>query len=364
MDNTFKHALVVSLNFNPGHFSHLVANYKLFEENDYKPYLFVNKLFYRMDEGNKYRKVGSVGEISKLKTVDTAVFWFPSVRNIFEILRMRLLFKSKIIYIFHEPLDSIANYYKSGFRFKKILKICLINVVNIPVIVLSHSIVLPSQNSFSLYQKKYTSLNSNYSLMPLLFDDEASLALEKPAKTFISYIGTVAADHAFDRFVDFVDSAIQNAWFPDLQFLIATSSHIPEKERVILEPYIRSGKVTISEGHPMTTAEINYFFMSSIIVWNAYNRSMQSGVLPKAYMSGAAVIVLLRNANEFIDDHRTGILISDNKDVHEIRKAVEEIVENLAFYSKNCREKFLDCFFYKSRINDFMSLLEGKTLQS
>ena len=42
-------ALIVSLNFNPGHFSHLIANYKLLEDVGYKPYLYVNEAFNKMD---------------------------------------------------------------------------------------------------------------------------------------------------------------------------------------------------------------------------------------------------------------------------------------------------------------------------
>jgi hypothetical protein len=349
--------LVVSLNFHPGHFSHLVANYKLFMNCGYSPYLFVHKKFNRMDEMNEFNKINSSSELMKLQQIDIAVFWFPSIRNIVEILRLRILFKSRIIYIYHEPFDSILNYYKSGFRFKKILKICLINVINIPVILLSHCIVLPSKASFSLYQKKYTYLNNNYSLIPLLFDDEADFSLKNVPKNFISYIGTVASDHAFDRFVNFVDSSINNDWFPDLQFLIATSSIIPFKERYILEKHILSGKVVISEGLPMSNSEINAYFMSSIIVWNAYNRSMQSGILPKAYMFGAAVIVLTRNANEFIADRLTGILINDNNNVIEIKNAVCDILQHKKFYFQNCRNQFLKYFYYKNKIPNFLSLI-------
>jgi len=353
-------AIIVSLNFNPGHFSHLIANYKLFKDCGFSPCLFVNKSFNRMDEKNEFNKINTLSELKKLKTIDIAVFWFPSLRNIIEILRLRILFKSKIIYIYHEPFDAIFDYYKSGFRFKKILKICLIHVVNIQVILLSHRIVLPSEASFSLYQKKYTYLNNNYSLIPLLFDDEADPLLKEYSKKFISYIGTIAADHAFDRFVDFVDSAIKNDWFPEYHYLVAVSGIIPIREKKILEPHIKSGKISISEDHPMTNTEINNYFRASILVWNAYNRSMQSGILPKAYMFGAAVIVLFRNANEFISDHRTGVLINNNRDVVEIRKAVEEIIEKKEFYFDNCRKMFLECFYYKNKMGHFLSLLNIK----
>lgn len=340
--------LIVSLNFNPGHFSHLTANYKLFNDLGFKPYLYVNRSFNQMDGKNEFNKINSLYELKKPRTINAAVFWFPCLRNIFEIIRLRFFYKSKIIYIYHEPFESIKNYYDSGFRFKKIVKICLIHFVSIPVILLSHRIVLPSSSSFSLYKKKYTFLNKNYSLIPLFFDDEAGLLLEKADKNFISYIGTIAADHAFDRFVDFVESAVKNDWFPKLKYLIATRNGIPVREKDILKPYLQSGKVVILEGHTMTNEEINQYYRDSLVVWNAYNRSIQSGVLPKAYMFGAAVIVLFCNANEFIENHKTCVIIKDNKNVIEIKKAVEEILEQKELFFQNCRNKFLEMFYYKN----------------
>jgi hypothetical protein len=352
--------LIISLNFHPGHFSHLVANYKLYRDCGFTSYLYVNKLFNHMDKKNEFNKINSPKEFRKIKTIDTAVFWFPSLKNIIEIIRLKIFYKTNIIYVYHEPFDSIKNYYNSGFRFKKIAKICLINFVNLPVIFFSNQIVLPSLSSFFLYKRKYTLLNKHYSLIPLIFDDEADLLVEDTSKNFISYIGTIAADHAFDKFVNFVNAAINNNWFPNLNFLIATSSKIPDKEKSILNAHLISGKVIISEGHVMSNEEINSYYKKSFIVWNAYNRSMQSGVLPKAYMFGAAVISLFRNSNEFIDNHKTGILINDNNNVIEIKDAVDEVFLKKDLFSQNCREMFLNRFFYKNNIENFISLLDNK----
>lgn len=351
-------ALIVSLRFHPGHFSHLIANYNLFLDCGFTPYLYVNKLFNKMDKNNTYNIINNSKDINKLKNINIAVFWFPSLKNIFEIIRLRIFYKSIIIYIYHEPFDSIINYYKSGFRLKKIAKICLINIVNIPVVWLSHKIVLPSSLPYDLYKNKYSIFNKNYSLIPLIFDDEAGPDLIKVNKIYISYIGTVAANHAFDMFVAFVESAMNKCWFPDMKFLIATGSNIPVKEKITLERYFQSGRIIIQEGHPMTNEEINMYFRDSLVVWNAYNRSMQSGILPKAYMFGAAVISLSSNTNDFVDNHRTGILINDNKDASEIKKAVEEIHHQKDFYFKNCREKFIESFYYKSKTSDYLSLIK------
>jgi hypothetical protein len=352
-----KNALVVSLKFNPGHFSHLAANYKLFRDSGFRPYLYVHPGFRMLDANGDFDTISPAITLEKPGSVDVVVFWFPSVRNIFEITRFRLFYKSRIIYIYHEPFDSIVNYHRSGFGIRKILKICMINLVNIPVILLSTRVVLPSAKAMELYRRKYTLLNRNYSMMPLLFDDEAGSSFSKEGKTYFSYIGTIAADHAFDRFVQFVDHAVVHNLLPELTFIVATRNEIPARERKILEQHMAEGRVVVHSGQPMTNEAINGFFRKSLVVWNAYHRSMQSGVLPKAYMFGAPVVALSGNVNEFFENHRTGIAISDNNNVAEIGRAVKEIMENKDFYIDNCRNKFLTTFYYKNSINDFMDLL-------
>lgn len=355
-------AMVVSLNFHPGHFSHLVANYKLFEDLGFTSYLYVNKTFNQMDEMNEFKKLNTPKDLAKLKNINVAVFWFPSLKNIVEIIRLRLLFKTQILYVYHEPFDSIKNYYNSGFRFKKILKICLINLVNIPVLFLSHKIILPSASSLALYEKKYTKLNRNYANISLLFDDEANLS-DLPAKKYISYIGTVAADHAFDRYVEFVAAAVKNSWLSEMTFLIATSSAIPDAQKEILNPLMHTGRVVISAGRSMKNSEINLYYKESQVVWNAYNRSMQSGVLPKAFMFGSAVLTLQCNVNEFLDNYSTCVLISDNRNIDEIKMAVEEILSKKEFYFQNCRNKFFEKFYYKNQTGEFMSLLNNRGIR-
>lgn len=352
-------ALVVSLKFNPGHFSHLVANYRLFEQLGYSPYLFINPAFNKMDVGNNFNKISNLKELND-SDINVAVFWFPSLKNILEIIRLRLLYKSKIIYVYHEPFDSVRNYFKAGFGILKIIRIALIHMVNLLILLLSDKILLPSSAAFDVYESKYKRLNSNYTLLPLLFDDESLGDESLTNKKFISYIGTVAADHAFNRFVDFSIEAMNNGWFKDKIFLIATSSVIPERERELLQPFIDMGKIFIHEGSAMSNETINAFYRDSIVVWNAYNRSMQSGVLPKAYMFGAAVVVLKRNASSFVEHLETGILINDNADMGELRAAVELIISKQVVFREKCRIKFMNTFFYKKYLDIFKGVLTFK----
>lgn len=350
-------AIIVSLKFNPGHFSHLLANYKLFEELNYSPSLLLNPSFDRMDENNDYKKIYSLKGFKK-GDIKVAVFWFPSIKNIWEIIKLRFIFKAKVIYVYHEPFDSIRNYYSSGFGFRKIVKICLINLVNFPILTFSNTIILPSSTSLSLYKKKYCRINNNYTMVPLLFDDEGNDFIKIENKKFISYIGTVAADHAFTKFVDFAVEAMKNDWFSGCQFLIATSSIIPLKENEKIRLFVINKKIFIQEGVPMSNKTINSFFEKSALVWNAYNRSMQSGVLPKSYMFGTPVIVMKKNENEFIQDGITGLLIEDNTNVIEIKEAVATVLSKKDFFFVNCRNKFKETFYYKNKVAVFKKMIE------
>jgi hypothetical protein len=309
-----------------------------------------------MDSENEYNKISKTEELNRSR-INVSVFWFPSLNNIREIIKLKLVYKSKIFYVLHEPFDSIRNYYKSGFGLVKIIKICLINLVNIPTILLSDKIILPSESALKTYEKNYSWINKEFTMIPLLFTDENNKEVS-PKKTHISYIGTIAADHAFNKFIDFAIIAMENDWFPGHKFLIATSSRIPSRERKLVKSFIEKGLIEVKEGEMMSNKTINGFYQNSAIVWNAYNRSMQSGVLPKAYMFGAAVIVLFKNNSIFIDDHETGILVNDNGNVEELRVAVEKILSEKQFFETKSRNKFLSTFFYKKYLDDFKNLLK------
>lgn len=359
-------ALVVSLNFNPGHFSHLVANYRLLEECGYVPYLYVNPGFAAMDPENTFRKVTSPAGLRPLGTLAAAVFWFPSLRNVVEMFRLRLFKGARIVYVFHEPFDSIANYHRSGFSALKIARIVAINLVNIPVLWMAHEVVLPSAVSDRLYRRKYLPLNRHAQCIPLLFDDEAATSEEQSDadKGCIAYIGTVAPDHAFDAYVDFVRACVERNLLPGLRFDIATRSEIPSREAAILAALAESGRVHVQAGRPLGTDEINRHYRDALVVWNAYRRSNQSGVLPKAFMFGAAVLSSAGNDNEFVEDRLTGRIIHNRHDVQELAAAVEDIRDHAAAYGRECRARFLTTFYYRSKMKDFSRLLGGNELHA
>jgi len=352
-------ALIVSLNFNPGHFSHLIASYKQCKELGFIPYLYIDKRFvaFIVDPEINYFTSGNIP--AQFHKNDFLVFfWFPSVRNILEIIKFSIQSRSKYCYVFHEPFDSLINYYKSGFSYSKILKIVLVNLISLITVFLSSIVLLPSNKAYSLYYKhKNNLINKKAYLLPLLFDDEQINSKQRiDDKKYFSYIGTVAEDHAFDEYLDFADHCITNNLLPQFKFLIATKSqlnnYVSQKKSLF-----NSDRISVASGVPMSNEEINAYYAMSSVIWNAYHRTMQSGVLPKAFMFGTPVIALKKNENEFTHNYNNCILINDNKSEVEILGAADYIFNHQAEFYNSCRQSFLNHFYYKNKNSDLQLIL-------
>ena len=189
-------------------------------------------------------------------------------------------------------------------------------------------------------------------------DDEAVTGMPRRAeRRFISYIGTIAEDHAFDRFVEFAEKALQRNLVGGLSFQLVTRS-VPDTDTTRrLAPWVACGRMHIQSGRPLSNDEINAAFASSVVVWNAYSRSMQSGVLPKAYMFGTPVLVSEANTSEFFEDGRHGASVSTRYDVVELATAVKTIAANFERLSAACRVAFLKHFHYRANAANFLAAL-------
>jgi glycosyltransferase involved in cell wall biosynthesis len=93
----------------------------------------------------------------------------------------------------------------------------------------------------------------------------------------------------------------------------------------------------VRAGRALTNAEINKYYAKSTVVWNAYKRSMQSGVLAKAYMFGTPVVVSILNKSEYFLDRENGVLVSGKYDFTEIQDAIGDIILRFEEYSSQCR---------------------------
>ena len=340
-----------SFRFHPGHYSHLVASYAAAEFLNVKPFLYVHPDFKRMDSAGEMRVLVSRVQVERLDGVGAVVLWFPSLAGLIEFTRLRLRFRPRLVYVLHEPFTSVADYRMGGFSWTKIARISIIACVSYCLMKLANVVVLPSSRAMVTFQNRYPSFGAKGMEIPLMFCDEAEAEGAATPKTLLSYIGTVADDHAFDEFVEFVGVAIREKWFPDLKFQICTGSSISRRILDMIESGVREGSIILQHGRRLTNAEINQAYKRSLVVWNAYKRSMQSGVLPKAYMFGAAVIASPTSAVEFVEDGVTGVIVQDIRDAKELRRAVDHIASRRSEFALHCRNRFLRTFHWKAQAN-------------
>lgn len=343
-------ALIISLNFHPGHVSHMIASYKQCEEIGYSSVYYVAEGF--VDYLPKGSRICVYGKDSFPKA-SVAIFVFPSEKNLLLIRKLKRL-GAKIIYIFHEPLSPMKEYLKAGFSYKYLAKLWVINRISCLTVKWSDAILLPSNKAVDFYKANTLYRNENFHYLPLLYDDERTTEHGKLERKYFSYIGTVAADHSFPEYMEFVKNAIRYNLLPQLNFLIATKSEFDVPKELLASP-----RVDIKKGNPLSDSEINDCYASSLVVWNAYTRTTQSGVLAKSFMFGTPAIVMKKNLSEFTEDGREVVAIEDNKSCEQIRKAVLIIMEDFMRYSQCCRRRFEECFYYGNYNNQMKDILNG-----
>lgn len=341
-------ALIISLNFHPGHVSHMVASYKQCEELGYQSIFYVDSEFenYLPPECRMLIK----GRHSCPET-DIAIFLFPSQKNIPLIWKMKRK-GVRVVYIFHEPLSPMSDYRKAGFSYKYLAKLWVINRISQWTVKWSDLILLPSRKAVDFYEKNPLYKNRNYHYLPLMYDDERRKRHELFPRIYFSYIGTIAADHSFGEFLNFAEWVIRENRMPEFKFLIATKSSFTVPD--ILKD---SQRITIQQGRPLTDEEINAYYASTIVVWNAYARTTQSGVLAKSFMFGTPALVLRKNCNEFAQDGIEIKAIEDNTNKDEIAAAIVEVKKNFLLYSSNCRKRFEESFYYRQYNEQFATLV-------
>ena len=343
-------ALVISLNFHPGHVSHMVASYRQLEELGYESVYCVDEAF--VPYLPKDSRIYVYGK-DKVADVKVGVFVFPSQKNLL-LIRMLKQQGAKIIYIFHEPLAPMKEYRKAGFSYKYLAKLWVINRISILTVRWSDAVLVPSKKAEEFYHANPLYKSENVHYLPLLYDDERTAQYADKTRFYFGYIGTVAADHSFNEYLQFVEQAIVENRLPQLRFLIATKSEF-ELPQALAE----SSRVVIQKGRALSDEEINEYYATTYVVWNAYTRTTQSGVLAKSFMFGTPAIVLKKNLSEFMLDGQEVVAIDDNTSFEEIEKAVLRITENFDHYSFAARKRFEETFYYRQYNETFSKILSS-----
>jgi glycosyltransferase involved in cell wall biosynthesis len=87
---------------------------------------------------------------------------------------------------------------------------------------------------------------------------------------------------------------------------------------------------------------------------------MQSGVLPKAYMFGAPVMMSTSNQSEYFEEGVHGVLISGDYSTDEFEGAILKMQSGWPTLSENCRNFFLQNFDYLALASTYMNFLSAR----
>jgi glycosyltransferase involved in cell wall biosynthesis len=352
--------ILVSKRFNPGHISHMEANAKLLEGNGFAVWFSVNRKFLSFPDCSMKGKETRLWNWLTLRKGDLVVVWYSSISVVFNLLLVRLFTRATTVYVFHEPYTSFSSYRTAGFSWLKTVRVTAISMVSHLICALSDKIILPSTRALQAIPAAQHQ-PGRYAKVNLMFADESGPETQSLARDFVSYIGTIAEDHAFDEFVRLMQACIAERAVVPLRFLIATRSEVPEKHRAVIDQCVSSGRLVIQSGNPMTNGQINRFYAKSFVIWNAYTRSMQSGVLPKAYMFGTPVLVSTNNQSEYFEEGVHGVLISDQYTMQEFQLAITWLQKEWPAVSQNCRAHYLRNFDYRALSSTFMNFVSNKT---
>jgi len=352
-------AILTSKRFNPGHISHMEANCKLLEEQGFDVRYSVNKRFLSFPDCGMQGKAASFSDWLALRRGDLFIVWYASVSVVFNLVFVRLFSRATTVYVYHEPYTSFSSYRAAGFSRLKTVRVIAISMVSRIICALSDKIILPSERALQAMPAAQRQPR-RFAKINLMFADESRLVTQELAREFVSYIGTIAEDHAFGEFVESMQACVADQALLPLRFLIATRSTVPDKHRAVIDQCVSSGRLVLQVGRPMSNAEINHFYASSFVVWNAYRRSMQSGVLPKAYMFGTPVLVSTNNQSEYFQEGVHGALLSVRYTLQEFQHAITWLQAEWPGISRNCRTQFLLNFEYHALSSTFMNFVSDQ----
>lgn len=354
-----KKAIIVSDSPNIAHVSLVLAWCTLCEElGNYKVYIHIYKELLNYFD-NKDWNFTTIGK--NCDKYDLAIITSPSKNNIKIINYLKQNSDCKIIYIYHEPISSFFSKDKIPTLKDKLLRF-LIDLFQIVTIYRSDIVLLPSQKAYNIYSKRfiYNLSCKQYFYFPLISLDESEMIfLEK--KIYFSFIGNIVNDHinnhSFDRYLILISKIIKENILPDIKFRIATKSSIDFYEKEIKEILNSSNRLEIVSGKIMNNNEINTYYNESFLIWNAYERMNQSGVLVKSYMFGTPVVFLQENSDEFYENYYNSIAVTSNDNMEEFIIALKNVYLNIEKYSNGAKKSFETFFYYKNKIDYFKRIL-------
>lgn len=294
--------LICSVHFGPGHTAHLNAYCKMLRECGYESALYVDQRYMKLFNDIDGKCIFNLQEALEFHP-DILWIWNTGFENM-NVIKAFKKTPTKIVYVLHEPYMGILEILNEG---SSIIRASVAMLVNQWICSHSDHVIVSSlyaeQNC-----KKY--MNGSYrksTLFPLVFPDEM---IDGQERKYFSSIGAYAPAHGTKYFFDFIKESSERN---NILFQVVTRSNITEQLKdPVLQKMMKSGRLIVQQGRPLTEQEMNEAYRRSICTWNGYIRSTQSGVLANSFMQGTPVMAThLGSFDEYVQDGKNGVFIDD-----------------------------------------------------
>lgn len=357
-----KTVYIMSAKYAPGHFSHMLAYYKIFQAKGYAPCLLLDEQyadFITESSNYNYRLLNKEG----LNFPDLLFIYNLSVKDSYIINQLsksnKSKKKSKVFFVYHEPWYGIKKWYLDLKNGNESLRECVKSLGRYffvrNLLKKCDKVILPSQKAYKNYEKICRKFNENYTVFPLVFTDESTGKLSLTDKKYFSFISTASNSKNFQKFIEYIKYRSKKDQYS--LFQIATRTDISEFIDDELKALIHSKRLIVNHGHDLSNEEINHAYAVSNCTWMLYNRSTQSGALCKSFMFGAPVIASDIGSFREVVNETNGIILNKDASFDEIDVAYRRILECLYAYSEGARKTFLNKFYYKCQIDKFDKVL-------
>ena len=201
------------------------------------------------------------------------------------------------------------------------------------------SMILPSPQAFSLFERRYPSFQGSRRIAPILLPDSASRVVVE--RKYISLVGTINKSRGLDTFIDLINFVASQGshW----QFLIMTRNDVQSE----LEKVSEAGKklLTIVIKPTISDEELSDVVASSFAVFLPHKQVTQSGNVPVCFRVGTPLIARdLPGFSQHIVHKQNGYLLPYEFVVEQVAEAVAYVIEEHERLSQNAYITFDDYF--------------------
>ena len=356
-----KKVWIFSNKFAAAHFSHLCAWYACVKEAGYDCELVLDEGYRDFTEKEPDVSCFFNTDEEKLRSgCDVCIFYnLSKVDHKFYKRLIKRNPKMKTFLVLHEPRESVGEilsfFLHKQENGKETVKALGRDYFAKKLLRKKVGIVLCSKKSEEVFVKRYPKYEPHY-LFPLIFRDEC-VECSAEEKEYFSFIGTALTCHGFEKFL----ATIKEMSVKDekIKFQIATGSDIQSALDDDLKKLIENGRLIVNSEHYLSNEEINEAYRKASCVWLGYNRSMQSGVLCKAWMFGAPVVCSdVGSFREFVDES-CGVILKENFTADDVYEAYRTVLARYPGIVESTRKAFFEKYYYGNFTDEMKNLIEG-----